>query len=76
MVLSFFEPIKAIFYENIGGAEKAPLCHLTYIFDPATNRVKIGHMAWAKLGNSHFYANHTNIKMMAGQSNNNFGDLF
>ena len=38
MVLSFFEPKKAIFYENIEGAEKAPH-HLTYIFDPATNRV-------------------------------------
>ena len=38
MVLSFFEPKKAIFYENIEGAEKAPH-HLTYIFEPATNRV-------------------------------------
>ena len=34
MVLSFFEPKKTIFYENIWGNKKAP--HLTYIFDPAT----------------------------------------
>ena len=38
MVLSFFEPEKAIFYENIGGPKKPPI-HLSYIFVPATNRV-------------------------------------
>ena len=40
MVLSFLGPKDVLFYEIIGGAFNAPPRQLTYIFDPAGNRVK------------------------------------
>ena len=40
MVLSFLGPKVVLFYEIIGGAFNAPPRQLTYIFDPAGNRVK------------------------------------
>ena len=39
MVLSFLGPKVVLFYEIIGGAFNAPPRQLTYIFDPAGNRV-------------------------------------
>ena len=42
MVLSFLGPKVVLFYEIIGGAFNAPH-QLTYIFDPAGNRVKLCH---------------------------------
>ena len=40
MVLTFLGPKIVLFYEIIGGAFNAPPRQETYIFDPATNRVK------------------------------------
>ena len=41
MVLSFLGPKVVLFYEIIGWAFNAPPRQLTYIFDPAGNRVKL-----------------------------------